>query len=97
MTTPSWLAEIQRGAKQRFEASGYPTPKLEDWRFTNVAPIARKEFRPSANGLARGVVPGDDFAVVHGSVARAGCVRSDLSDGSDESDLFPRLRPLRAW
>jgi Fe-S cluster assembly protein SufD len=40
--------EIVRGlrsqAMDRFHALGFPTTKLEDWRFTNVAPIARSSF-----------------------------------------------------
>jgi len=41
---PSWLAERRRKAMQHHEALGLPTRHLEDWRYTNVAPIARTEF-----------------------------------------------------
>ena len=37
------------GASPRFETLGFPTTRQEDWRFTNVAAIARTEFdRPPA-------------------------------------------------
>jgi Fe-S cluster assembly protein SufD len=40
----SFLERIREDAKQRFSALGYPTTHDEDWRFTNVAPIARTKF-----------------------------------------------------
>lgn len=51
---PTWLQEVRSKAQAQFDRVGYPTPKLEDWRFTNVAPIAKQKFHVSANGLARG-------------------------------------------
>ncbi len=52
MSWPTWLTEIRAGAQSRFDAAGFPTPKLEDWRFTNVAPIARATFHASTNGVS---------------------------------------------
>ena len=48
------IENIRNRARQRFEEFGYPTAKLEDWRFTNVSPIARGHFQVSSNGLGRG-------------------------------------------
>jgi len=45
---------LRRQAFQRFRDAGFPTTKLEDWRFTNVAPIARSTLtlaRPTTNGV----------------------------------------------
>src|SRR5262249_25506918 len=39
-----WLDELHRAAAARFEAVGYPDTKQEEWRFTNVAPIAKTPF-----------------------------------------------------
>ena len=44
---PSWVARLREGAFERFEESGFPTTDEEDWKYTNVAPIARKAFLPS--------------------------------------------------
>jgi Fe-S cluster assembly protein SufD len=38
---------IRRGALERFHAVGFPTTKNEEWRFTNVAPIAKAAFTPT--------------------------------------------------
>jgi len=40
-----WLQEIRDAAFQRFSELGFPTTRNEEWRFTNVAPIARTNFR----------------------------------------------------
>src|SRR6476469_8044473 len=44
---PSWLVDLRRAGMARFDQVGFPTTKQEEWRFTNVAPIAQKakEFR----------------------------------------------------
>src|SRR5437588_938232 len=44
---PSWLARLREGAFERFEERGFPTTDEEDWKYTNVAPIARKTFEPA--------------------------------------------------
>jgi Fe-S cluster assembly protein SufD len=36
---------LREAAFRRFSELGFPTTHDEDWRFTNVAPIARKDFR----------------------------------------------------
>ena len=40
-----WLAKLRENAFARFAELGFPTPRNEEWRFTNVAPIARTKFR----------------------------------------------------
>ena len=36
---PGWLRQLRRDAFARFSELGFPTPKLEAWRFTGVRPI----------------------------------------------------------
>ena len=43
---PSWLFPIRKAAISRFAELGFPTTHDEDWRFTNVAPIAKLPFKP---------------------------------------------------
>jgi Fe-S cluster assembly protein SufD len=45
-TQPSWLFPLRKAGLARFAELGFPTLKLEDWRFTNVAPIAKLPFKP---------------------------------------------------
>jgi Fe-S cluster assembly protein SufD len=43
---PSWLYPLRKAGLARFAELGFPTQKVEDWRFTNVTPIARLPFQP---------------------------------------------------
>ena len=46
----AWLQSLRDAAFQRFAELGIPTTKDEEWRFTNVAPIARARFVPASGG-----------------------------------------------
>ena len=46
--SPSWLASLRRRAIDRFAESGFPTTRDEDWRYTNLTPLAATPFRPTA-------------------------------------------------
>ena len=43
----AFLRTLRASAFERFCALGFPTTKHEDWRFTNVTPIARTPFQPA--------------------------------------------------
>jgi Fe-S cluster assembly protein SufD len=52
-----WLSAVRRDALAQFAAAGFPTTRNEEWRFTNVAPIAGASFKPSqpgTNGITAG-------------------------------------------
>ena len=45
---PGWVARLREGAFESFEAEGFPTTDDEDWKYTNVAPLARRAFVPAS-------------------------------------------------
>ena len=45
---PDWLAGARQAAFDRFLDRGFPTTREEDWRFTNVAPVANLTFERAA-------------------------------------------------
>ena len=47
---PSWLRATRQQALARFTSLGFPTTRQEEWRFTNVAPIADAAFRLPLDG-----------------------------------------------
>ncbi|MFQ5657028.1 MAG: Fe-S cluster assembly protein SufD [Candidatus Methylomirabilales bacterium] len=47
-----WLRPVRRAAIARFAELGFPTTRDEDWRFTNVEPIAQTSFKPASDGPA---------------------------------------------
>ena len=85
------LEATRRAAFDRFTTLGFPTTKHEEWRFTNVTPIARTAFALAgpdgptvrASGLDRvEPVPGDwpRFVFVDGHYADELSSRQGLPD-----------------
>jgi Fe-S cluster assembly protein SufD len=50
---PSWLAGLRRRSAGAFAEQGLPSTSKEEWRYTNVAPIARVPFELPDPGEAR--------------------------------------------
>jgi Fe-S cluster assembly protein SufD len=51
---PSWLQSLRENSFEQFASGGFPNIKQEDWKYTNVASIAKANFAPAAgsNGTA---------------------------------------------
>jgi Fe-S cluster assembly protein SufD len=45
--TVPWLELVRNSAIGRFEALGFPTVHEEEWKYTNLAPIAKHSFVPA--------------------------------------------------
>jgi Fe-S cluster assembly protein SufD len=52
---PDWLEPVRRAAMDRFTATGFPTSRDEEWRFTPISPIAQAAWNhaPRASRLTR--------------------------------------------
>ena len=61
-----WVERVRREALERFCDRGFPTPRDEDWKYTNVRPIERRAFRldpaAGAGGDGGGAAPGPRVA-----------------------------------
>ena len=42
---PAWLKLLRANAMERFEELGFPSVKDEEWKYTNVAAIAKADFK----------------------------------------------------
>src|SRR5258708_3776440 len=51
--TPAWLRELRELAFARFCSAGFPTTRDEDWRFTNVAGLARMPLQLARKSAAQ--------------------------------------------
>src|ERR1700686_2270302 len=49
---PRWLRKLREDAFARFCEVGFPTTRVEDWRFTNVSAIAKTRFQLALGGRA---------------------------------------------
>ena len=53
-----WLVALRLQALAKFSAQGFPSPRAEEWRYTNVSVIEKKLFSP-ATSVAASSVDGD--------------------------------------
>lgn len=53
----SALHQLRREAIGRFQETGFPTNRHEEWKFTNVSPIAQIGFEPVLRYVGEGVTP----------------------------------------
>ncbi|MCX7066228.1 MAG: Fe-S cluster assembly protein SufD [Methylococcales bacterium] len=87
----SWLEKLRQDAITGFEQTGFPSPRDEDWRYTNVSAIEKKRFLPVSD--AQTAVDVTDILTAYqlkeawSLVLVDGCFRADLSllDGLPES------------
>ncbi len=67
---PKWLLPVRKAGISRFAELGFPTLRDEDWRYTNVAPIAKLEFKVAdpvvVNGAETKILEESIFAEMPG-------------------------------
>jgi Fe-S cluster assembly protein SufD len=67
----AWLVELREKAAQAFQALDFPTTRDEEWKYTNVAPLLRTQFRQlfdlDLGGVAASRLPGMTFDEAAGS------------------------------
>lgn len=88
---PAWVKERREAAAKHFAAVGFPTTRLEDWRFTNVSPIAEANWPLAQGAFARA-------AELVSSVTVPGAVRLVIVNGrfaAGLSDLGALPKGLR--
>jgi Fe-S cluster assembly protein SufD len=68
---PAWLLPLRKAGIARFAELGFPTVHDEDWRFTNVTPLAKLPFKPAVESAddtaAKGALEKHVFAHLPGS------------------------------
>jgi Fe-S cluster assembly protein SufD len=69
-TQPKWLAPVRKAGLASFADQGFPKLSDEDWRFTNIAPIAKLNFQlakeVSVNGAETKLIDESAFAKLSG-------------------------------
>ena len=51
-SAPAWLTRLRENSQARFESLGYPTKKIESWRYTSMRPIASATWGAANEGQA---------------------------------------------
>lgn len=49
--TVPWLELVRSGAIDRFEQIGFPTVHEEEWKYTNLAALAKENFQPATSSV----------------------------------------------
>src|SRR6266536_771694 len=100
---PSWLFPLRKAGIARFAELGFPTTKPEDWRFTNVSPIAKLPFKPdfdlgpesaagvALNDLTFASLPGPHLVFVNGRFAPGLSTVGSLPNGVKAGSLAAAL------
>lgn len=88
--TKSDLHTLRRRAIDAFEALGFPTTREEEWRFTNIAPIAKTQFVPAVRADMSHVVTEE---ITKLSFDGLECVRMVFVNGQFAANLsrIPKL------
>jgi Fe-S cluster assembly protein SufD len=81
--TVAWLELVRGSAMDRFEQLGFPSVREEEWKYTNVASLAKESFRPAISGGEIAVADVSRFAYRESAGAHLvvvnGFFREDLS------------------
>ncbi len=82
---PRWLGQARDSAMAQFERLGFPTTKIEQWRFTSVAPIAERTFVLAKDGVAK-----PHTAALSAPIAHAVCVNGKFVPQLSDLGKLPK-------
>lgn len=85
---PAFVQALRRAGLERFAALGFPTTQQEEWRLTNVAPIAQGTFQRS-QGDPNGVAPEQIAAYDFPAAARLVFVDGRFSSRLSSAEALP--------
>jgi Fe-S cluster assembly protein SufD len=85
---PRWMGQARDSAMAQFERLGFPTTKIEQWRFTSVAPIAERTFALAKDGIAAGGIP--QTQALSAPIAHAVCVNGRFAPQLSRLDGLPK-------
>jgi Fe-S cluster assembly protein SufD len=102
----AWLDTLRRAGLDRFVRTGLPTPRVEDWKYTNLGGLEKLELVPATGGgiapeLPPTITP--DSQACHRLVIVNGLYRADLSHigdlppGASLGGLAPMLDHDADW
>ena len=98
---PTWLGDRRRAGMQRFSEAGFPTTRHEEYKYTNLTPLARTPFRTAperAGTVSREQIApylfaglrGDNLVFVNGRYV-PGLSQINASSGVEVASLAAKL------
>ncbi len=100
--SPDWLQALSRQAGEHFEVHGWPTKRLEDWKYTPLTGLAKlDESSPEHGGRAAPQPSVKDALTLEWNADRTPAPNADLPEGvrvfglAEALETLPeRLRPI---
>jgi Fe-S cluster assembly protein SufD len=98
---PATIAALRERALARFAELGFPTTALEDWKYTNLAPLAERPFQLAVDGARNGAAmlassprleTGHELVYVNGRFAPTLSTRGGLPAGAIVASLAEALK-----
>ena len=80
---PNWLKSLREKAFAYFTANGFPTVENEDWKYTNVAPMAKESF------LLAELSENIEDAIETGELSEPSAAADGLSSGKTQLKVKP--------
>jgi Fe-S cluster assembly protein SufD len=88
---PRWVVQARESAMAQFERLGFPTTRLEQWRFTSVAPIAERMFSLASLNTDGATKPHTQLASsLSDNVAFAVCVNGQFAPAWSSLEALPK-------
>jgi len=84
---PRWLTQARESAIAQFERLGFPTTRLEQWRFTSVAPIAERTFALAGEHTSPATTPQTE--PLSAPIAHGVCVNGRYAAQSSRTEALP--------
>jgi Fe-S cluster assembly protein SufD len=84
---PRWVGQARESAMAQFERLGFPTTKIEQWRFTSVAPIVERTFALAKDGVAAAQ---PHTKALSAPIAQAVCVNGKFVPRLSHLDNLPK-------
>ena len=93
---PERVRELREHAAARFNTLGIPTPRLEGWKYTNLAPLSRLDFRLATDTPSDTLVDDRGFRLEPFAVVEMVMVNGHFTASSiGELPAGLNVRPLR--
>jgi Fe-S cluster assembly protein SufD len=104
----AWTQQLRKAAISRFAELGFPTTHDEEWKYTNVAPIARIPFQPAqrtasasaSEALAVATIPAlvcAQLVFINGHYVAELSAQQALPPGAEVGSLARALSTRPSW
>ena len=86
---PAPFADLRRNARQSFEALGLPTTKHEQWKYTDLRPALKPDYRPADTSATLSASDAESYAIDGLDAARVVIVNGRYEAALSDTSALP--------